>query len=132
MHDGVTGFRRLPGDRMREGRDADAIARFVAHPEAHGDDRASLVWARIDMSPGCIAGMERRLPRVKAVYGKFHVIQLANRALGAVRCLERQDGAEDLERARRLRLMDGDEPSPDQAVPAASLVRKRPRRQGRS
>ena len=77
------------------------------------------------MSPACIAGMERRLPHVKVVYDKFHVIQLANRALEAVRRLERQGGVEDLKRTRWLRLMDGDELSPDQAALVASPVRKR-------
>ena len=37
--------------------------------------------------------MERHIPRVKVVYEKFHVVQLANRALEEIRRLERPGGS---------------------------------------
>ena len=110
---------------MCEDRGADVIARFVAHLEAHGGSRHSIEWACIDMSPACISGVERHLPQTRVVYDKFHVVQLANRAVEAVRRNERQDGLDDLKSARWLWPADGDDPSPDQAALAASLVRKR-------
>ena len=110
---------------MCEGRDSDTIARFIAHLEAHGGDRASLEWACIDMSPAYIAGMERHLPHVRVVHDKFHVVQLANRAVEAVRRLEQQDGQDDLKSTRWLWLMDKGALSPDQASFVASSVRKR-------
>lgn len=117
---------------MCEGRESDTIARFIAHLEARSGDRASLEWACIDMSPAYIAGMERHLPRVKVVYDKFHVVQPANRAVEAVRRLERQDSQDDLKSARRLWLMDKGALLPGQAAFVASSIRKRPRRRAGS
>ena len=50
------------------------------------------------MSPAYISGMAKHLPGAKVAFDKFHVVQLANRAMEAVRRLERQDGVEDLKR----------------------------------
>ena len=110
---------------MCEGRGSDTIARFVEHLEAHGGSRHSIERACIDMSPAYISGMAKHLPGAKAVFDKFHVVQLANRAMEAVRRLERQDGVEDLNRTRWLWLMDGDDLSPEQVALVAALVRKR-------
>ena len=132
VHDGVHGLGCLPGDCMCEGRGSETIARFVEHLESHGGSRDSIEWARIDMSPAYISGMAKHLPGATVVFDKFHVVQLANRAMEAVRRLEQQGGVEDLKRTRWLWLMDGDELSPEQVALVAALVRKRPRRRGRS
>ena len=110
---------------MCEGCGSDTIARFVEHLERHGGSRHSIQWACIDMSPAYISGMERHLPWAKVVFDKFHVVQLANRAMEAVRRLEQREGVEDLKRTRRLWLKDRSEMSPDQGAFVASLYRKR-------
>ena len=110
---------------MCEGRGSETIARFVEHLEAHGGSRDSIGWACIDMSPAYISGMAKHLPGAKVVFDKFHVVQLANRAMEAVRRLEQQGGVEDLKRTRWLWLMDGDDLSPEQVALVAALVRKR-------
>ena len=110
---------------MCEGRGSDAIARFVEHLETHGGSRHSIQWACIDMSPAYISGMERHLPWAKVVFDKFHVVQLANRAMEAVRRQEQQGGLAELKRTRWLWLKDRSEMSPDQGAFVASLYRKR-------
>ena len=87
---------------MCEGRGSGMIARVVALLEAHGGSRHSTERPCVGMSPACISGMERHLPLAKVVFDKFHVSQLAKRAMEAVRRLERQEGVEDLKLAPAL------------------------------
>ena len=110
---------------MREGRGSDTIARFLKHLESHGRSRHSIERTCIDMSPACISGMERHLPWARVVFDKFHVVQLANRAMEEVRRQEQQDGAEDLKRTRWLWLSDRGDLSPEQVALVSALLRKR-------
>ena len=117
---------------MCVGRGSGMIARIVAHLEAHGGSRHSIERACVGMSPACISGIERHLPLAKVVFDKFHVSQIADRAMEAVRRLERQEGLEDLKLARRFWLMDEGDLSPERIALVAALVRQRRRRRARS
>ena len=67
------------------GRDKSAIAAFVEDLRAHGGDPDRVTAACIDMSKAYIAGVTESLPQAAITFDRFHVAQLANKAVDAVR-----------------------------------------------
>jgi transposase len=67
------------------GRDQATIASFVKDLKAHQGDPLAINAACIDMSKAYIAGVSKQLPNADITFDPFHIIQLANQALEAVR-----------------------------------------------
>ena len=70
------------------GRDQHAVAHFAEDLRAHGGDPEAVRAACIDMSRAYIAGVGKHLPGAEVTFDGFHVIQLANAAVDAVRRAE--------------------------------------------
>lgn len=70
------------------GRDAATIERAVEDLRAHGGQPEAITTVCIDMSKAYRAGVARHLPGAPIAFDRFHVIQMANEALDAVRRAE--------------------------------------------
>jgi len=70
------------------GRDRHTVARFAEDLRAHGGEPEAVSAACIDMSRAYIAGVGKYLPGAELTFDGFHVIQLANAAVDAVRRAE--------------------------------------------
>ncbi len=70
------------------GRDQHTVARFAEDLRGHGGDPRAVRAACIDMSKAYIAGVSKYLPGAEVTFDGFHVIQLANAAVDAVRRAE--------------------------------------------
>jgi len=73
------------------GHDRHTVAHFAADLRAHGGDPQAIEAACIDMSKAYIAGVASELPQAAITFDGFHVIQLANAAVDAVRRAEVRD-----------------------------------------
>jgi transposase len=78
---------------VAEGRDADTVETFVKDLIAHGRNPQAIAEVCIDMSPAFIAGIAS-LPNAQITFDKFHVINLINEAVDAVRRAEQKSRTE--------------------------------------
>ena len=107
-HHYISLFHDLDAGRLLfacEGRTADVVAQFADDLEAHGGCAENLTAACIDMSTRYRAGLAEYLPWVNVTFDEFHVIQLVNRAVDAVRRQEIKTNPQ-LKRSRYLWLKD--------------------------
>lgn len=79
---------------MAEGREASAIAGFVEALRAHGGTPEQIELISMDMSPAYRKGAQEHLPKARIVFDRFHLMQMAGRALDDVRKELRRDGAD--------------------------------------
>jgi transposase len=67
------------------GKDASTVERFVGDFKTHKGKPEAIEVVCMDMSRAFIAGAAEHLPAAAVAFDGFHVVQLANRALDAVR-----------------------------------------------
>jgi transposase len=93
-HDYISLFHDLEAARLlfaTEGRSAEVVARFADDLEAHGGCGENVRAACIDMSTAYRSGLDTHLPWARVTFDEFHVIQLVNQAVDAVRRQEVKD-----------------------------------------
>ena len=73
---------------VTEGRKAEVVEAFADDLEAHGGCAENIKNASIDMSKSYISGIESTLPWCKISFDEFHIIQMANNVVNAVRAKE--------------------------------------------
>jgi transposase len=79
---------------MVEGRESDALAAFADELARHGGHVAQIELIAMDMSPAYIKGARQHFPQACIVFDRFHVMQMAGRALDEVRKALRRVGAD--------------------------------------
>ena len=79
---------------MTPERSAASVGEFVAAMPAHGARPEQVQLAAIDMSPAYQKGVREHLPEAQIVFDRFHVMQLAGRAVDEVRKELRGAGAD--------------------------------------
>jgi transposase len=79
---------------MTPERTAASVGEFVAAMPAHGADPAQVQLAAIDMSAAYQKGIREHMPNAQIVFDRFHVMQLAGKALDEVRQQLQRDGAQ--------------------------------------
>jgi len=87
-HNYITVFHDMERRRLLfacEGRNRETVAAFAEDPRAHAGTPESVTAACIDMSRAYISGVEQSLPNAEITFDRFHIIQLANAAMDAVR-----------------------------------------------
>lgn len=87
-HNYISLFHDLDARRVlfaTEGRKADVVEQFADDLEAHGGCAENIQNACIDMSKSFISGIESTLPWAKITFDEFHIIQMANKSVDAVR-----------------------------------------------
>jgi transposase len=107
-HQYISLFHDLEEPRLlfaTEGRKAEVVAQFADDLEAHGGCAENVRDVCIDMSASYRSGVEEQLPWANITFDEFHVIQLANQAVDAVRRAEVKS-APVLKRSRYLWLKD--------------------------
>lgn len=67
------------------GRGADALKAFKEQMQAHNAEPGQILEAAMDMSPAYAAGVRQHFPQARIVFDKFHVMQLAGKAVDGVR-----------------------------------------------
>jgi transposase len=90
-HHYISLFHDLEAPRLlfaTEGRKAEVVAQFADDLEAHGGCAENIRDVCIDMSGSYRSGVEEQLPWANITFDEFHVIQLANQAVDAVRRAE--------------------------------------------
>ncbi len=70
---------------MELGKDAQAIAKFAQALREHGGDPAQIQVIAMDMSKAFRKGAREYFPRARVVFDRFHIMQLAGKALDDVR-----------------------------------------------
>lgn len=83
-----------------EGRDSRSLKEFRDHFERMGLSAEQIQTICSDMSPAYIKGISEQFGHAVLVFDYFHVVQLATRALDAVRRRERQEFPQELHGAR--------------------------------
>jgi transposase len=107
-HDYISLFHDLEAGRLLfacEGRKAEVVAQFADDLEAHGGCAENVRAVCIDMSTSYRAGVAEHLPWAAVTFDEFHVIQLVNQAVDAVRRQEAKF-TPSLKRSRYLWLKD--------------------------
>jgi transposase len=79
---------------LSEGRESEAVGAFVAELRAHGGEPEQIELVAMDMSPAYRKGVRQYLPKARIVYDRFHLMQMAGKALDEVRKQLRREGAE--------------------------------------
>lgn len=79
---------------MTEGREGAAVAAFVAELRAHGGRPEQIELVSMDMSPAYRKGVQTYLPQARIVFDRFHLMQMAGKALDEVRQGLRRAGAD--------------------------------------
>jgi len=79
---------------MAEGREGDAVAAFVEELRAHGGQPEQIELVSMDMSPAYRKGVREHLPCARIVFDRFHLMQMAGKALDDVRKELRHEGAD--------------------------------------
>lgn len=90
-HHYISFFHDLEAPRLvfaTEGRKAEVLAQFADDLEAHGGCAENIRDVCIDMSASYRSGVAEQLPWANITFDEFHVIQLANQAVDAVRRAE--------------------------------------------
>ena len=70
---------------IADGKDADILAQFADHVDAHNSDASRIKEVCIDMSAAFIKGVTENLTEAEITFDKFHVMQLIGRAVDEVR-----------------------------------------------
>jgi transposase len=68
-----------------EGKDKKTVGRFVNDFHTHNGDPDAIREVCMDMSPAFIEGVREALPNAKLTFDRFHVMQLASKAMDEVR-----------------------------------------------
>jgi len=79
---------------MTEGREGEAVGAFVQELRAHGGQPEQIELVSMDMSPAFRKGVQQYLPKARIVFDRFHLMQMAGKALDEVRKELRREGAE--------------------------------------
>jgi transposase len=79
---------------MTPNRSASCVGEFVTAMPAHGAQAQQVQLAAIDMGPAYQKGVREHLPQAQIVFDRFHVMQLAGRAVDEVRKQLRGEGAD--------------------------------------
>ena len=79
---------------MTPERTAACVGEFAAEMEAHGAAPEQIGLAAIDMSPAYKRGIAEHLPLAEVVHDRFHVAQMAGKAVDEVRKQMVREGAE--------------------------------------
>jgi transposase len=79
---------------LAEGREGDALAAFVEELRAHGGQPEQIELIAMDMSPAFRKGAREHLPKARVVFDRFHLMQMAGKALDDVRKELRREGAQ--------------------------------------
>ena len=79
---------------MTPERTAASVGQFVSTMPAHGAKSEQVRLAAIDMSAAYQKGVREHLPNAQIVFDRFHVMQLAGKALDEVRKQLQHEGAE--------------------------------------
>jgi len=93
-HSYITLVHDLPERKLiyaTPGKDASTVQRFTEDFKAHQGKPESIEVVCIDMSKAFIAGAAKHLPNAAVAFDGFHVVQLANKAVDAVRREEARD-----------------------------------------
>lgn len=115
--------RRVVG--VEEGRDANAVKRFVEGFSLRGGKPDAVASASIDMSPAFIKGVSENLPNARITFDKLHVVAHASKAVDQARRIEqRRDPS--LKGLRWTLLKSRDRLSPEQRADLDALVAKAP------
>jgi transposase len=70
---------------MVEGRSGEALEAFAAELIAHGGTAGQIEWISMDFSPAYQKGARDHFPQAKLAFDRFHLMQLAGKALDTVR-----------------------------------------------
>ncbi len=90
-HNYITLFHDMDQKRLlfaTEGKDHTTVKAFAEDLKLHNGDPEKITSACIDMSKAFIKGIREEIPNAEVTFDPFHVIQLMNNALGAVRTEE--------------------------------------------
>jgi len=101
-HRYVTVFCDMIGKRVLfacEGKDAATWDAFASELGQHNGHPKAITQASVDMSAAYVKGVRENCANATVVFDKFHVVALANKALGAVR---KREAAADSALARAL------------------------------
>jgi transposase len=90
------------------GKDASTVERFTKDFKAHQGKPEAIQIVCMDMSKAFIAGVGKELPAAAIAFDGFHVIQLANKAVDAVRREEARSEGKWLAKTRWCWLKDQD------------------------
>ncbi|TCO81158.1 transposase, partial [Chthoniobacter flavus] len=78
---------------LSEGRESEAVGAFVRELGAHGAVPEQIELVAMDMSPAYRKGVRQYLPKARIVFDRFHLMQMAGKALDDVRKQLRREGA---------------------------------------
>jgi transposase len=107
---------------ITEGNDADTVARFADHVDAHNSDASRIKEVCIDMSGAYIKGVTENLTEAEITFDKFHAVKLINDAVDQVRRAESRERPE-LKHSRYLWLRNERCLSVEQITRLAELTR---------
>ena len=107
---------------ITEGNDADTVARFADHVDAHNSDASRIKEVCIDMSGAYIKGVTENLTEAEITFDKFHAVKLVNDAVDQVRRAESRERPE-LKHSRYLWLRNERRLSVEQITRLAELTR---------
>lgn len=79
---------------MSEGRESETVGAFAEELRAHGGVPEQIELVAMDMSPAYRKGVQLYLPKARIVFDRFHVMQMAGKALDEVRKQLRSQGAD--------------------------------------
>jgi|SRR5579862_593513 len=79
---------------MVEGRSSEALDQFAEALKGHGGQSEQIQWIGMDMSPAYIKGAAASFPNAKIVFDRFHIMQLAGKAVDEVRKELQRHGAD--------------------------------------
>ena len=107
---------------IADGKDANTVAEFADHVDAHNSDASRIKQVCIDMSGAFIKGVSENLTEAEITFDKFHVMQLIGRAVDEVRRAESRSRPE-LKRSRYLWLKNARNLSAEQSAQLGSLAK---------
>ena len=105
---------------IADGKDANTVAEFADHVDAHNSDASRIKQVCIDMSGAFIKGVTENLTEAEITFDKFHVMQLIGRAVDEVRRDEVKSRPE-LKRSRYLWLKNENNLTAEQSAQLGSL-----------
>ena len=105
---------------IADGKDANAVAEFAEHVDAHNSDASRIKEVCIDMSAAFIKGVTENLTEAEITFDKFHVMKLIGEAVDKVRRDEVKSRPE-LKRSRYLWLKNERNLTAEQAAQLGSL-----------
>ena len=105
---------------IADGKDANAVAEFAEHVDAHNSDASRIKEVCIDMSAAFIKGVTENLTEAEITFDKFHVMKLIGEAVDKVRRDEVKSRPE-LKRSRYLWLKNERNLTAEQTAQLGSL-----------